>query len=41
VADPGPVDTSSIGGPKSAPTVKKQVIAPAPPPGKGKGKGHN
>ena len=44
VADPGPVDTSSIGGPKSAPTVKKPVIAPmqpASPPGKSKGKGHN
>jgi hypothetical protein len=44
VADPGPVDTSSIGGPKGAPTVKKPAIAPAQPagpPGKGKGKGHN
>ncbi len=47
VADPGPVNTSSIGGPKSAPTVKKPATAttpslvnpPAAAPGKSKGKG--
>jgi serine/threonine-protein kinase len=48
VADPGPADSSSIGGAKPAPVGKKPVAPatphlpgpPVPPPGKGKGKGH-
>jgi eukaryotic-like serine/threonine-protein kinase len=47
VADPGPADTTSLGGPKSVTTVKKPVPVtaphppgpPPPPPGKGKIKG--
>jgi hypothetical protein len=46
VADPGPADSASIGGPRLAPTAKKpaaattpHVTTPPPPPGKAKGKG--
>ena len=45
VANPGPADTTQLGGPKSMPTAKNPAppaIAPAPaaaPPGKSKGKG--
>ncbi len=46
VADPGPADSSSIGGPRSAPTAKKpaavatpHVVTPPPPSGKNKIKG--
>ena len=46
VADPGPADSSSIGGPRSAPIAKKPAavatphVTTPPPPGKSKAKGH-
>ena len=40
VADPGPADTTSPGGPKNISTAKKPALAPVLPPGKSKGKGH-
>ena len=48
VADPGPADSSSIGGPRLTPSTKKAAVATtphlttpsAPPPAKAKSKGH-